>query len=174
VQDLTKALEMSPANEKEVVAAKLNEAQEGAASQPAASVPEPAAQPPPASRHVSQAERPSERSTGAASSSRQAETVAVEDGHVSDADSETIEEIPQAQPQAARQQTMAGAPMSMPPGPMGMPPGVDPAQMRSMMQDPGMMRQMADMMGSMDPAQLESMAQMAGAPGVFSGCMWMY
>lgn len=34
-----------------------------------------------------------------------------------------------------------------------------------MMQNPGMMRQEAEMVRSMDPAQLQSMAIMAGAPG---------
>lgn len=165
MQDLTKALEMSPANEKEVVAGKLQEAQQGAARQPPVSQtphatnPQPPTQPTSTPPHVSQADWPSDRTSGAASSSGQADRVTVEDGHVSDGDSDTVEEIPQAQPQVARQQASMAGP------PMGMPPGVDPEQMRRMTQDPAMMRQMADMMGSMDPAQLESMSRMAGAPG---------
>lgn len=162
VKDLTKALEMSPANEKEVVASKLKEAQEGAARQPAAEKAIPVVRSQPTSDQVSQADQPSERSNGAASSSSQTEKITVQDGHISDADSDTVEEILPAQPQAARQTAMGGAPMGVPP--MSMPPGVDPEQMRSMMQDPNMMRTMADMMSNIDPAQLESMAKMSGAP----------
>ncbi len=163
---------MSPANEKEVVAAKLKEAQQGAANQASASQNPPAVKPQPqpdSTTPGAPAERPSNRSNDAASSSSQAERATVEDGHVSDADSDTVEEIPAAQPQVVRQQAMGGAPMGMPPGaggaPIGMPPGMDPEQMRRMMQDPSMMRQAANMMGSMNPAQLESMSRMAGAPG---------
>lgn len=159
VQDLTKALDMSPANEKEVVAAKLEEAQQGAASQASASQTPHAVKPqlqPMSTTPGAPAERLANRSE-AASSSNQAGRATVEDGHVSDADSDTVEEIPAAQPQVARQQAMGGAPM-------GMPPGMDPEQMRRMMQDPSMMQQAANMMGSMDPAQLESMSRMAGAP----------
>lgn len=164
MKDLTKALEMSPANEKEVVASKLKEAQEGAARQPAAEKAIPVVRSQPTSDQVSQADQPSERSNGAASSSSQTEKITVQDGHISDADSDTVEEILPAQPQAARQTAMGGAPMGVPP--MSMPPGVDPEQMRSMMQDPNMMRTMADMMSNIDPAQLESMAKMSGAPGI--------
>ncbi|KAL0031159.1 hypothetical protein WJX77_006825 [Trebouxia sp. C0004] len=170
VQDLTKALDMSPASEKEVVAAKLKEAQQGAAKQAAASQTPPAVKPQPqphSTTPVVPAERPSNRSNDAASSSSQAGSGTVQDGHVSDADSDTVEEIPAAQPQVARQQAMGGAPMGMPPGGGGAPtsllPGMDPEQMRRMMQDPSMMQQAANMMGSMDPAQLESMSRMAGA-----------
>jgi hypothetical protein len=168
VQDLTKALDMSPANEKEVIAAKLKEAQQGAASQASASQTPPAVKPqsqPNSTTPGAPAEQPS-------TSSSQAGRATVEDGHVSDAESDTVEEIPTAQPQVARQQPMGGAPMGMPPGaPLGMPPGMDPEQMRRMMQDPSMMQhpsmmqQAANMMSSMDPAQLESMSRMAGAPG---------
>jgi hypothetical protein len=172
VQDLTKALDMSPANEKEVIAARLKEAQQGAASQASASQTPPAVKPqsqPNSTTPGAPAEQPSTRSNDAASSSSQAGRATVEDGHVSDAESDTVEEIPAAQPQVARQQPMGGAPMGMPPGaggaPMGMPPGMDPEQMRRMMQDPTMMQQAANMMSSMDPAQLESMSRMAGAPG---------
>lgn len=172
VQDLTKALDMSPANEKEVIAAKLKEAQQGAASQASASQDPPAVKPqsqPNSTTPGPPAEQPSTRSSDAASSSSQAGKGTVEDGHVSDAESDTVEEIPAAQPQVARQQPMGGAPMGMPPGaagaPMGMPPGMDPEQMRRMMQDPSMMQQAANMMSSMDPAQLESMSRMACAPG---------
>lgn len=164
MKDLTKALEMSPANEKEVVASKLKEAQEGAAKQPATEKAIPVVRSQPTSDQVSQSDQPSERSNGAASSSSQTEKITVQDGHISDADSDTVEEILPAQPQAARQTAMGGAPMGVPP--MNMPPGVDPEQMRSMMQDPNMMRTMADMMSNIDPAQLESMAKMSGAPGI--------
>ena len=160
---------MSPANEKEVIAAKLKEAQQEAANQGSASQTPPAVKPQPQPNSTTPgtpAERPSNRSNGAASSSSQAGRATVEDGHVSDADSDTVEEIPAAQPQVARQPAMGGAPMGMAPGaPMGMPPGMDPEQMRRMMQDPSMMQQAANMMGSMDPAQLESMSRMAGASG---------
>ena len=160
---------MSPANEKEVIAAKLKEAQQGAASQASASQTPPAVKPqsqPNSTTPRAPAEQPSTRSNDAASSSSQAGRATVEDGHVSDAESDTVEEIPTAQPQVARQQPMGGAPMGMPPGaPLGMPPGMDPEQMRRMMQDPSMMQQAANMMSSMDPAQLESMSRMAGAPG---------
>ena len=168
---------MSPANEKEVIAAKLKEAQQGAASQASASQTPPAVKPqsqPNSTTPGAPAEQPSTRSSDAASSSSQAGRATVEDGHVSDAESDTVEEIPTAQPQVARQQPMGGAPMGMPPGaplgmppgaPLGMPPGMDPEQMRRMMQDPSMMQQAANMMSSMDPAQLESMSRMAGAPG---------
>lgn len=156
---------MSPANERNVVAAKLKEAQDGAAKQPtsehrpsqkaaAASVPA-----------SSQTDRPSDSGNGTASNSNQPGTSkTVEDGHVSDADSDSVEEIAattMAPQQAGGRQT---AP-SMPASPMGMPPGMDPAQMQNIMQDPAMMRQMTDMMANMDPAQVESMARMAGAPG---------
>ena len=172
VQDLTKALDMSPANEKEVIAAKLKEAQQGAASQASSSQTPPAVKPqslPNSTIPGAPAEQPSIRSNDAASSSSQAGISTVEDGHVSDAESDTVEEIHAAQPQVARQQPVGGAPMGTPPGaggaPMGMPPGMDPEQMRRMMQDPSMLQQAANMMGSMDPAQLESMSRMAGAPG---------
>ncbi|DBA72989.1 TPA: hypothetical protein ACH3X2_009934 [Trebouxia sp. C0005] len=161
---------MSPANEKEVVAAKLKEAQQGAASQAPASQMPPAVKPqsqPNSATPGAPAELPFNSSNHTASSSSQAGRATVEDGHVSDAESDTVEEIPAAQPQVARQQPMSGAPMGMPPGaggaPMGMPPGMDPEQMRRMMQDPAMMQQAANMMSSMDPAQLESMSRMAGA-----------
>lgn len=171
VQDLTKALDMSPANEKEVIAAKLKEAQQGAASQASSSQTPPAVKPqslPNSTTPGAPAEQPSIRSNDAASSSSQAGRATVEDGHVSDAESDTVEEIHAAQPQVARQQPVGGAPMGTSPGaggaPMGMPPGMDPEQMRRMMQDPSMLQQAANMMGSMDPAQLESMSRMAGAP----------
>ena len=161
VKDLAKAVEMSPANEKDVVAAKLKEAQDGAAKQPAAVETEPASLP---SR--SAPEQPSDRGNGTASSSSQhAANKNVEDGHVSDADSDNVEEIPSATAATSQQQAVRQPAPSMPAAPMGMPPGMDPAQMQNMMRDPGMMKQMADMMGSMDPAQMESMARMAGMPG---------
>ena len=165
IKDLQRALEMSAANEKDVVAAKLKEAQDGAAAQPAAVEPVPAKQPAaPSATSSSHTDRPSDRGDGTASSSQPEASKAVEDGHVSDADSDGVEEIP-VSAGAAQQEAVQQAAGSMPAGPRGMPPGMDPAQMQSMMQDPGMMRQMADMMGSMDPAQMESMARMAGMPG---------
>lgn len=163
---------MSPANEKDVVAAKLKEAQDGAAKQPSIATPAPESITTSASApSTSQTDRRSDRGTGAASSGGQQEAPrVVEDGHVSDADSERIEEIPTAAA-APQQQTVRQAAPSMPAAPMGMPPGMDPAQMQSMMQDPGMMRQMADMMANMDPSQMESMAKMAGAPGAIQSAV---
>ena len=153
---------MSPANERDVVAAKLKEAQDGAAKQPAS---EHRPSQKAATASVPASDRPSDRGNGTASSSNQQGTSkTVEDGHVSDADSDSVEEIPtttMAPQQAGGRQS---AP-SMPAAPMGMPPGMDPAQMQRTMQDPAMMRQMTDMMANMDPAQMESMARMAGAPG---------
>ena len=154
---------MSPANERDVVAAKLKEAQDGAAKQPTDG---PGNKSATASAPTSsQTDRPSDRGNGTASSSnQQGSTKMVEHGHVSDADSDSVEEIPtttMAPKQAGARQT---AP-SMPAAPMGMPPGMDPAQMQNMMRDPAMMKQMTDMMANMDPAQMESMARMAGAPG---------
>ena len=125
----------------------------------------PAARPSEA-RPASQVDTPSDRGNNAVSSSNQASAPAPveEDGHVSDADSENVEEIPgESQPHVAVPPPQNGAPMGMPPG---MPPGMGSEQMRNMMQNPQMMRQMTDMMSNMDPAQMQSMARMAGAPGV--------
>lgn len=154
---------MSPSNERDVVAAKLKEAQDGAAKQPADTLGKKSAT---ASTPISsQSDRPSDRGDCATSSSNQQGSSKIdEDGHVSDADSDIVEQIPtttMAPQQAGARQT---AP-SMPAAPMGMPPGMDPAQMQNMMRDPAMMKQMTDMMANMDPAQMESMARMAGAPG---------
>ena len=161
---------MSPANERDVVAAKLKEAQDGPAKQPAthqglskkaatASAPT-----------SSQTDRPLDRGNGTASSSSQpGPSKPVEDGHVSDADSDSVEEIPTARMTPQQQGGRQTAP-SMPAAPRGMPPGMDPAHMQNMMQDPAMMKQMTDMMANMDPAQMESMARMAGAPGAAIFC----
>ena len=146
-----------------MVAAKLKEAQDGAAKQPADGLSRNSAT---ASVPTSyQTNRPSDRGDGTASSSnQQGSSKIIEDGHLSDADSDCTEEIPttsMAPQQADARQT---AP-NMPAAPMGMPPGMDPAQMQNIMRDPAMMKQMTDMMANMDPAQMESMARMAGAPG---------
>lgn len=156
---------MSPANERDVVAAKLKEAQDGAARQPAAEVGPNNKAATAAALPSSQTDRPSDRGESTASSSSQQDTSkVVEDGHVSDADSDSVEEIPATtvapQRGGARQSTP-----SMPAAPFGLPPGTDPAQMQNMMRDPVMMKQMTDMMANMDPGQVESMARMAGAPG---------
>ena len=156
---------MSPANEREVVAAKLKEAQDGAAKQSAPEVGLNHQAAKAAAPTSSQTDGPLDRGDGAAtSSSQQGTSQVVEDGHVSDADSDNVEEIPAAtvapQGTGARQ---TGP--SMPAAPFGMPAGMDPAQIQNMMRDPGMMKQMTDMMANMDPAQMESMARMAGAPG---------
>ena len=146
------------------MAAKLAEAQLGSARQPAAtSTPADPPQPRDADQ-VSQADRPSDRSSGAVSSSQ-----SDADGHVSDADSDGIEEIPQAnmRTEAARPGPTAGGLMQ------GMPPGIDPGEMHRMMQDPAMMQQINGVMSNMDPAQLESMAKMAGAPGALTCCHWL-
>lgn len=154
---------MSPANERDVVAAKLKEAQDGAAKQPADALGKKSATA--STPTSSQTDWPSDRGDGTASSSnQQGSSKIVEDGHVSDADSDTVEDIPTttvAPQQAGARQTTP----SMPAAPMGMPPGMDPAQMQNMMRDPAMMKQMTDMMANMDPAQMESMARMAGVPG---------
>ena len=146
-----------------MVAAKLKGAQDGAAKQPADGLGKMSATS--SAPTSSQTDRPSDRGNGTASSSnQQGSSKIIEDGHVSDADSDSVEEIPTttvAPQQAGGRQT---AP-SMPAAPMGMPPGMDPAQMQDMMRDPAMMKQMTDMMANMDPAQMESMARMAGAPG---------
>ena len=148
-----------------MIAAKLEEAKAGAARQPTAGNQFPAANPASISGSASQVDRPSDRSNNAASSSDQAAAPVVEDGHVSDADSDAVEEIPaQIQPQTASSSARSNVPMGAPPG---MPPGMDSEQMRSMMQNPQMMQQMSDMMSNMDPAQMQSMARMAGAPGMF-------
>ncbi|KAL3159548.1 hypothetical protein ABBQ38_009964 [Trebouxia sp. C0009 RCD-2024] len=168
VKDLTQALDMSPANERDVVAAKLKEAQDGAARQPAAEVGPNNKAATAAALPSSQTDRPSDRGESTASSSSQQDTSkVVEDGHVSDADSDSVEEIPATtvapQRGGARQSTP-----SMPAAPFGLPPGTDPAQMQNMMRDPVMMKQMTDMMANMDPGQVESMARMAGAPAGMS------
>lgn len=159
---------MSPANERDVVAAKLKEAQDGAAKQPADGLGKMSATA--SAPTSSQTDRPSDRGNSTASSSnQQGSGRIVEDGHVSDADSDSVEEIPTttvAPQQAGVRQT---AP-SMPAAPMRMPPGMDPAEMQNTMRDPAMMQQMTDMMANMDPVQMESMARMAGAPGAATSC----
>lgn len=179
VTDLTRALEMSPENEKEVVGTKLKEAQQAADKQASSSsLPQSRAQSntdastsslkqaatadsslPPSQTH--QSTHPSASGHSAASAQPLRQQPTVEDGHVSEAESD-VEEIP-AQADASLPEPQRPTPVAGPPP--GMSPGMDSEQMRNMMQNPGMMRQAADMMRSMDPAQLQSMARMAGAPG---------
>lgn len=181
VKDLTQALDLSPANERDVVAAKLKEARDGAAKQPTAEVGLENKATTAAAATSSKTDRPLDRGDSTASSSQQGTSKDVQDGHVSDADSDHIEEIPAA-PIAQQQEGAGQAAPSMPVAPFGMPPGMDPAQMQNMMRDPAMMKQMTDMMANMDPGQMESMARMAGAPGAtptcpfqaFIGCCTVY
>lgn len=189
VSDLTIALELSPDSEKEVVGAKLKEAQQAhkqatdrSSQQPAHShtqshaamsghKPTAASASSSAPSHTQSQPKasPSDRSAAPAEPIRQQPVV--EDGHVSEADSDDVEEIPAA---ASVQQPAAHRPSPVAVPPPGMPPGMDSEQMRNMMQNPGMMRQAARMMRSMDPAQLQSMARMAGAPGKYFACTWCY
>lgn len=165
---------MSPANEKDVVGAKLQEAQEAADKQAAAPLPSSQQQPPPAVSTSNSRPEPARHG-------QQAAPAQAQEYHVLEADSDgegvedipEVEEIPQAQPQRAPPVTAPAS--NIAPGldaqQMRMPPGMDPQQMQNMMQDPAAMRQAAEMMKTMDPAQLQSMAQMAGAPGGTSGLL---
>lgn len=173
---------MSPENEKDIVGARLKEAQQAVETQSAGAptaqnqqsiqpvipeLPRPQAAVSGSSHTLSHLHPQSSASmpTSSAlppSAPAARQQPAVEDGHVSDADSDSVEEIPAAA-QVPRPQAQMPAPMMTPPA--GMPPGMDSEHMRNMMQNPGMMRQAAEMMRNMDPAQLQSMAKMAGAPG---------
>lgn len=174
---------MSPESEKAVVGAKLKEAQQAAGKQAAASTsspPQPQPQPnasepnhqqPKTSRNSqtpdqSQSQPPAATSASSASAPiYRKQPVVVEDGHVSEEDSDDLVETPAVEEiplQSHRPTSRAVPPTGMPPG---MPPGMDSEQMQNMMQNPGMMRQAAEMMRNMDPKQLQSMANMAGAPG---------
>ena len=159
---------MSPANEKDIVGAKLKQPHEAADKQAAAPSPSPQQQPPPAVSTSNTRPEP-------ASHAQQPAPAIPKEFYVSEADSDgegvkdipELEEIPQPQPQRAA--PVAAPASSMAPGAdaqqMRMPPGMDPQQVQSMMQDPAAMRQAAEMVKTLDPAQLQSMAQMAGAPG---------